>query len=629
MTGRAQGGTLENAIFASWKRCERKYNMVRDVAHPVLRMQSTEVAQRLDEVIDRTGGRRGIFQQIAELAAASDQCLSIGDADGVLVRIESKYKDGSEDRHYSVSLGSCWDERLAGTNGLALAMTQNETLTVRGDEHFFAKFHPFSCIATPLLDAENQIIGGLNITTVNRRNEAEYAFARHLLETAATKVQRLLFRQKFKDALLISISQAEQNTLLSKSDLVAVDEAGRIIGATSDTYKLLDLNSPEDLVGQKFDDVFETGASTLDASPEQVQNATGKRGQMLSFAALRQPTGLSSLSGQAPLPAKMRPQRVRRRLPPTLRQLLTGSENLSGVFELAQAHFNRALPFSIEGASGTGKTALVAALHAADRPQQSQLVTVDCAALEDNEAGRSYIDALFEQAFVADALDDTENDLTTLVFDNVDELPGFAQRKLRSLLASFETALNPLDDTAPASAIRVVATCRFPLGSAVREGRLRDDLYHLLASARIELPPLHRRQRPEAIAAVIAAELAGCDVALTTEAEDAIRRHSWPGNMHELRGALRQALLIGDGHRITLPDLLATSAFSASNTGWGGEEPNALRVASRVYDEATLLRDALISSNWNVSRAAANLGIGRTTIHRKMKQFGITRPGQS
>uniref|UniRef100_UPI0014883C96 sigma 54-interacting transcriptional regulator n=1 Tax=Ruegeria sp. HKCCD8929 TaxID=2683006 RepID=UPI0014883C96 len=449
------------------------------------------------------------------------------------------------------------------------------------------------------------------------------------LETGAKRIQRLLFEQKFKDAMMISISQSEKDRLISSSELVAIDEAGQILGATSQAHRLIDLQSPGDLVGKQFDVLFEADASALDACPELVQKTENSAGKMLSFATLRQPGSIYSSRGKCPTPGKMRPQRVRRRLPPTLRQLAIGSETLADLFELAQAHFTRALPFTIEGASGTGKSALVAALHAAEGPHQSQIVTIDCASLEDNEASRNYIATLIEQALVTDAIDDTENDLTTLVFDNIDELPDFAQKKLRSLLSTLENAAHGLGDSEPVSAIRVVATCRFPLISAVDDGRLRDDLYYLLGNTRIELPPLRKRQRPEAVAAAIAADLAGFEVELTPEAEDAIRCHSWPGNIRELRGAIRQSLLIGDGRRITLPDLCSTSVFRAPKAGCVEKESSPRVVLNTIFDEKKLLQDALLSANWNISRAARNLGMGRTTIHRKMKQFEIARPGST
>ena len=98
----------------------------------------------------------------------------------------------------------------------------------------------------------------------------------------------------------------------------------------------------------------------------------------------------------------------------------------------------------------------------------------------------------------------------------------------------------------------------------------------------------------------------------------AIAQANWPGNLRELRSALQQALLQGDAKRIGAFDL--------------GQYCMPLPLVSqsllrpKAHDEKQLLLDALQSARWNASKAARSLGIGRATIHRKMKDYGISRP---
>ena len=621
------GDSLESTIAASWERCERQHSLVRETAYPILRLQTSEVTPRFEAMVERVGGRHGIFRQLAEVAAASGQCLIVSDADGITVRLESKNQGQSEFERYGIALGSCWDERVAGTNGVAMAMAQNKVFTVRGKDHFFSNLNPFACTAVPIFDAENQMIGSVTLATIDRGNAAEYMFSQQLLSAGAGKVQRILFEQRFRDAMMISVSASGKGALLPNDELVAVDETGIILGATARTPELVQLAEPSELLGKSFEAVFGADIDALDRVPERVLSTRIDTGGMLNLS-MQQPDPIEYPGrGWRQPAAKPKPKRVRRRLSTTLRELAIGSEAMASALERAQAQFERAFPFIVEGESGTGKSALISALHGAAKLPHTQMATIDCALLDDLAENRSHIETILGRARVIDAFDDTDRDSATLVFDNVDELPDYGQVRLRSLLTALEEANESgLDGPGPASAVRIVATSRKPLKDAVEQGRFRDDLFFLLGNARIELPPLRVRERPEALARALASSLAGADVEVTEEAANAIGHHTWPGNVRELRSTLRQALMSGDGQRISLLDLRATSALSDAGRNLSPADGNHSPDLSRPYDEKAMILDALLGANWNVTRAARNLGMGRATIHRKMKHHGIVRP---
>ncbi|MCJ7871316.1 helix-turn-helix domain-containing protein [Phaeobacter sp. J2-8] len=168
---------------------------------------------------------------------------------------------------------------------------------------------------------------------------------------------------------------------------------------------------------------------------------------------------------------------------------------------------------------------------------------------------------------------------------------------------------------------RIIATSRKSLIDAVEQGRFRDDLYYLLARTVIALPPLKAREQIAHLAQALATSLSGKDVVITPEAAETLRMHHWPGNVRELRNVLQQALIEGDGRRISRTDLQAI----AQNVPIQADTRTDLLPNAR-YDERTMIADALSGARWNVTQAARNLGIGRATIHRKMKQYGIMRP---
>ncbi|MEO0570044.1 MAG: sigma 54-interacting transcriptional regulator [Pseudomonadota bacterium] len=591
-----------DAIRSSWQRCERAYKLSRDAGRPILRLQSSEVAPRLEALIEQIGGRHGIFKNLARLAKEAGHCMVMTDNDGILVRLDGT---GADKDWNGITIGSVWDERVAGTNGVSMALAERRAFTVDGKDHFYSKLQPFSCSAVPLRDANNEIIGVVSLSSIDRGNTTDGLFARQLLGAAASRLQSTLFERDFKDATIVSLAVPGRRELLKGAELVAVDEAGRVLGATSAAHSVAGLASHMDLTGCQFDEVFGTGLDNIDRVPGRVMSVRRDKGPLLDLW-VRAPIGT-----QKPFPGLQRDAKkpMSRRLPPSLEDLCFGSPVMSAICQRAQESQDHGIPLLIEGETGTGKSALIDALLNA----KHDVVTLDCAALSDTQEDRSYLRSLMEQARISARLGDAEVQPKALVFDNVGEMPDFAQVEVKRLLDELEQGFGPDD-----AALTLITTARSPIRQAVDAGTFRDDLYYRLSGLRLTLPPLRARKQPVQLATAMARQIAGQDVDITDEARQAITAYDWPGNLRELRNTLRQALLLGDGRRISELDLaLAQPPFAAPRTS----------KTMAIFNEEAMIVDALHGARWNISKAARNLCIGRATIHRKMKVYGISRPG--
>ena len=481
-----------------------------------------------------------MFRQLAELAVTAGHCLVITDADGILVRLESQTDDPDWNE---ITLGSVWDERVAGTNGVSMALGEGRDITVRGADHFYTKLRSFACSAVPLRNAENEIIGAANLSSVDRGNPADSMFARQLLMAAASRIQHALFEQTFKDQSIISVSDPERRELIKGPELVAVDSNGIILGSTKNAFGLVGLGGHCDLLGKSFDAVFEADMTSLDKVPGRVLSVRHDQGRALDLwrrAPVRKARSTSSK------PSRNTPQVLRKQGAFSLKDIGIGSVAMRALCDQIERSFDHGLPVLIEGETGTGKTALVAALLG----NESRIITVNCATLEDTDENRYYVRSLIEQAGIARALDGNRPERDTLIFDNIDEMPMFGQAALRDLLD--ELGHQPLGRQ---DGVHIIATSRHPLQIAVYDGRFRDDLYFMLSGAAFVLPPLRHREGSLAVAKSIATQLAGREVAFSKEAADAISADNWPGNLRELRGVLQQALLRGEGGKITALDL--------------------------------------------------------------------------
>lgn len=280
-------------------------------------------------MVERSGGRHGIIRQLAEIAANAGHCLVVTDADGVLVRLEGNEKGRTTFEEHGIAVGSCWDERIAGTNGVTMALSQGKPFTVSGQQHYFSALRPFACSAVPLFDAENNILGALNFSMLDRRNASDYLFATQLLGAAADRIQRVLFERRFQGEMIVSVSVPQDRNLLKRDELVAVNEAGIILGTTAGAHSLAGEDTPGSLRGRAFELVFGADARALERIPERVMSAGTSSGPELTITPRTlEPTRNRPTSGAAfHVSERSKPKRTR--LAPSLRQLATGSARMA------------------------------------------------------------------------------------------------------------------------------------------------------------------------------------------------------------------------------------------------------------------------------------------------------------
>lgn len=290
----------------------------------------------------------------------------------------------------------------------------------------------------------------------------------------------------------------------------------------------------------------------------------------------------------------------------------------------------------LRGESGTGKEVAARALHALSPLQNGPFVAVDCGALPEPLL-ESQLFGHEKGAFTG--ADRTRTGLFatadggTLFLDELGNLPLALQAKL--LRALQERAVVPVGGTQPVPfRARLVCATNADLAADVAGGRFRVDLYHRIAEFQVALPPL--RERPDDIVHFGRMFLAEANLELgrsvqgfTAAAEQQLRRQPWPGNLRELRNAVRRAVLTSTSTELDAPDLgqdqtHPPTATPSPGAGDGGDLPLAerLRLASDQL-EAQILVTTIASCGGNKAAAARALQIDYTTLHRKLKRHGL------
>ncbi len=290
-------------------------------------------------------------------------------------------------------------------------------------------------------------------------------------------------------------------------------------------------------------------------------------------------------------------------------------------------------PILMQGETGTGKGLVARAIHRAGPRAAGPFVDVNCAAIPATLLEAEMFG--FERGAFTDARQAKRGLFQaahrgTIFLDEVGLLPEELQSKLLKVIE--EQAVRRLGSTRsePVDVWVLTATSE-DLLAATRTRRFREDLYHRLAVLTIWLPPVRERGRDVTLLAerFLAAACADYDLppkTLTPEARAALLGYRWPGNVRELANVMERVALLSESSAVTaealgLPETLAERPAAAAREGGAVPLDDAVQEVERAH-----LVEALERTGWNISRAAARLGVPRNTLRYRMEKYGL-RPG--
>jgi two-component system response regulator HydG len=278
-------------------------------------------------------------------------------------------------------------------------------------------------------------------------------------------------------------------------------------------------------------------------------------------------------------------------------------------------------PVLILGESGTGKELVAKSIHLAGMFRNKPFIPVDCGSLIESELFGHVRGAFTGATNPKDGLLAIAEG-GTIFLDEIGELPVDLQAKL--LRAIQEKEIRPVGSVkrVPIN-VRILAATNRDLERAVADGTFRRDLFFRLNVLTLRLPAL--RERRQDIPLLVAHCLerigrdAGIEKTISDEALKALLNYDWPGNVRELENALERACALSSAHEIQLRDL-PTQIYSAPIEMMGMSQPANGIVPMAELEKQTIL-NALTQVNGDKMLAARLLGIGKTTLYRKLKEY--------
>jgi DNA-binding NtrC family response regulator len=283
-------------------------------------------------------------------------------------------------------------------------------------------------------------------------------------------------------------------------------------------------------------------------------------------------------------------------------------------------------PILIIGESGTGKEVIADLVHSLSSRNKGRIIKINCAALP-RELIESELFGSVKGAFTGATADRDglfrQAEGGTLFLDEISEMPVDTQSKLLRVLQDQEVRPVGGKTTYKTNCRILAATNRKPQ-QAIKDGKLREDLFYRISAISVDLPPL--RERRDDILALANSFLRKFAAQANREirgfrpaAIERLMAFEWPGNVRQLQNEIQRAVLLCEGVEIDAPDLSITAAAPSMEIP-EGLDPN-FTLLEGVERNAII--QMLKDSNGNKLEAAKRLGIGRQTLYNKIKAYGI------
>jgi len=345
---------------------------------------------------------------------------------------------------------------------------------------------------------------------------------------------------------------------------------------------------------------------------------------------------------------ELRPLSEKLSAPLAFNEIVGSAPQFLAALAIAAKAARARVPVLIEGESGVGKEVIAQAIHAASPRHRNRIVAVNCGAIPANLVESELFGherGAFTGAFERQVGKFVDADMGTIFLDEISEMPLETQVKLLRVLQDGE--VQPLGARIPTRVdVRVIAATNKVLEKEVAEGRFREDLYYRLNVMHVSVPPLRDRKSDiPALARHLLIRLSDQpgirSLGITSEALSLLMRHDWPGNVRQLQNVLFRAAVLCDSDALTPQDFPQIAAQieiqhtekvqpparhgNGTHEGAGGitlfEDDGHIRQLADI--EADVIRLAIGHYRGRMTEVARRLGIGRSTLYRKLSELGI------
>ncbi|WP_433885429.1 sigma-54-dependent Fis family transcriptional regulator [Pseudomonas vranovensis] len=616
----AQGPGSDPSIARSWLRCLEDYHLdpAQSMAPTVLEHgRVLESRERLQQVLQIAGNEMNSLHQ--QLSGAGHAVL-LTDARGVILNCVTAPTERRIFERAGLWLGADWSEAREGTNGIGTCLVERQAVTIHQDEHFRGRHTGLTCSASPVFDPHGELLAVLDVSSARADVSRQSQFhTMALVNLSAKMIESSYFLRYFDNQFLLRFHLQAESVGMFSEGLLAFDGDGRICAVNQSALNLLG-TIRGGVLGKPVDMFFDC------AQDELFSRATAQANTSWPLRTRDGRVLFASLRGQV------------RSLPPAAAPFVAPAKTsqpggiclvdpaLQNDFRRAVRVFERDVPLLLRGETGCGKEAFAKAVHQASQRSSKAFVALNCASIPESlieselfgYRGGSFTGARKEG--MRGKLQQADGG--TLLLDEIGDMPLALQTRLLRVLE--DRMVVPIGGEPQAVNVRIISASHRNLLERVEDGSFREDLYYRLNGLEIDLPALRERSdKSQLLDFILAEETGEQSVSLDPAARRALLDFAWPGNVRQLRNVLRTLVALSEEGQIEFADLPAVVR----------QPPALIKSSSPVDNPAPLLdsaeRNALLAvleqQRWHMTHVAAQLGVSRNTLYRKLRKHGIAR----
>jgi transcriptional regulator of acetoin/glycerol metabolism len=617
-------------IARSWRRC-RAHGLVAGQARPYRACPAPTLAARLEASARLVAYAQPMLEELYRHMARSSSMVLLADGEGMILRSVGDASFMAHAARCHLQPGSVWSEAEMGTNAIGTALIERRTVAVVGRQHFLDRNRFLTGISAPILAPGGGVLGVFDLSGEAGLAQAHGAA---LIEMNVGIIENRLVETLPEAAVVLRLHASSEGLGSYLDGLLALADDGRCLAGNRCLPRLFGFGLAWSPAGAAFAELFATPWRALiehagRRGEETLAVRTQGGGELFVRVGLRAAAG--RLAGGAPAFAVPPPPQSDKAIPAPppadgrrcgatgedggLHELGGDDPRMAEAIRRARRIAECDIPLLIQGETGSGKEWFAQAFHRSGRRRDGPFVAVNCAAIPATliEAELfGHVEGAFTGARRAGSRGRIrEADGGTLFLDEIGDMPLALQAVLLRVLETRRIA--PLGgEGEEAVDFALVCASHHPLRALVERGDFRADLFFRLSGMTVSLPPLRERQDFDRIVRrMLAEEAPGRGLRVAPAALDLLRRYDWPGNLRELRNVLRLAVALLADERLLTADFLPTEMLDADTRPGGGE--SGLRAV-----QARLVRETVARHGGNISAAARELGITRTTLYRKL-----------
>ncbi len=619
---------ITDVVRNSWSRCLNSYSLDPQEVRRPNSVEQADLQARRDRLGVLLSIARIEMEALSKLIKHSEYSIMLTDRDGVILSHCGDSGFAATARRSGFREGVMWSEREMGTNGMGTCLTTGRSVVIHRTDHFLAQNTALTCCAAPICDMRGELLAALDISGASN-NPQSHTLA--LVEMAAQNVENRTLLSACRDLHLVRFHRCAEFVSTPGEGVLAFDDQGVIKGVNRAGLTLLGQRAHDAVCGQRVEQVLETSLAIL----MRIAAQRGYRAEALSPRA-SQRRWFATV--HAPVEPPRRPSCGSGEESPALEArgsldcLMSTDTTMRHNVEVLRRVIDRDISVLLLGETGTGKGYCARAIHNASNRADKPFVTVNCAAIPETLI-ESELFGHKPGAFTGATREGGVGRILqanggTLFLDEIGDMPVSLQTRLLNVIEDREVV--PLGGSKVVSVdVRVIsATQHHPL-DLIAKGQFREDLYYRLNGITVRLPPLRQRtDRAELIQRLLRSEAAEQSLEIEPALLERLVRHSWPGNVRQLRNVLRTMVALRERELLTLAEfneewLAGGTVEEAARCEADADEGDGESVLSGAERDA--LRRMLEACQWNVSAAAARLHISRRTIYRKIHRHGLLR----